>query len=98
MQKHYPYLKEYVPTEITGGVSRRMKSIRTLFRGCLMILIFRQILPSATDLKYWFLTKWNAGVITSIKFVADSPSHIANAYEAVSKFTQEKTEQLTKSE
>ncbi|XP_035743668.1 uncharacterized protein LOC118451324 isoform X1 [Vespa mandarinia] len=54
--------------------------------------------PSIADLKYWLLTKWNAGVITSIKFVADSPSHITKAYNAISKFTQEKTEQLIKSE
>ncbi|XP_043674229.1 uncharacterized protein LOC122631986 isoform X1 [Vespula pensylvanica] len=55
-------------------------------------------IPSTADLKYWLLTKWNAGVITSVKFVADSPSHITKAYEAVSKFTQEKTAQLIKSE
>ncbi|XP_015183451.1 PREDICTED: uncharacterized protein LOC107070093 [Polistes dominula] len=55
-------------------------------------------IPNVTDFRHWLATKWNAGVITSIKFVADSPSHIANAYETVSKFTKEKTEQLTKTE
>ncbi|XP_014616631.1 PREDICTED: uncharacterized protein LOC106793871 [Polistes canadensis] len=55
-------------------------------------------IPNITDFKHWLTTKWNTGVITSIKFVAESPSHIANAYETVSKFTKEKTEQLTKTE
>ncbi|KAL2715155.1 protein QIL1 isoform X2 [Vespula squamosa] len=89
-----PYLKRNISTEITEGVSKRV-TVDWIFKERLMII---PPIPSAADLKYWLLTKWNAGVITSIKFVADSPSHITKAYEAVSKFTQEKTEELLKSE
>ncbi|KAI4497249.1 hypothetical protein M0802_007733 [Mischocyttarus mexicanus] len=76
------------------------KNIYPYFKDTISTEITKGIpsIPNVTDLKNWLATKWNMGVITSIKFIADSPLHIANTYETVSKLTKEKVEQMTKAE